>query len=422
MLKEGYLGQTVRDFLDECIEPETIGRIIIYGNGDDPLFEGTYEDIPEELLDAEFLECEGYTNNGQGVQMTINTDQGEENQSSTYYITVQDFLEDCNSDYISIYDLESEEVIYEGYKDEVPDDIAELIFISYDAPDNLSINLSDYEDSDYYDYDDNDEIEMEVDEDEDVEECVKKSTLVEDELTEDNNFDLTLWLNEIDYNGPRYRGDLYPATNQYAINEEDIPDNMRLKSIDVYGDSDEAEYHYITQQEFDDEDYKQFKNEFLRCLRENIKKDNITTPFKFTLTVECRDGEEYGYVVDNIIFDGNDFVDEDINTDEGNSNDVLKVQINDVTFMLTPEDFSTEVSDEQVKEYSDQLSTDYNGYVLEIPLNDINIDPENDEADLFDWCDNHLADYLSEKSGYVVDHINSYSILNDTDYDYDTLD
>lgn len=155
-LKEGYIGQTLQDFLDDCIDYYMIDKIYIYGDTD-IVYEGSIDDIPDDMLDAEFLECEMYSNRRDIV--TINVDSSEEYGVTTYYNTVEDFIEDCNNDTVVVWDIATNQEVFRGYKDEIPDDVLDMIFCSYDTPEELSVNLNDYEGSDFDDFDDEEEIE-----------------------------------------------------------------------------------------------------------------------------------------------------------------------------------------------------------------------------------------------------------------------
>lgn len=154
-LKEGYLGQTLQDFLDVCIDEYVIDKIYVYGT-EDIVYEGPMDDLPDDMRDAEFLEFEAYSNGRDMV--TINVDSTEEYGLDTYYTTLEDFLDDCNNENIIIFDLGSEEEIFRGDKYDIPDELKDLIFASFDSPNELSVNLSDYEgDSDDYDEDEDDD-------------------------------------------------------------------------------------------------------------------------------------------------------------------------------------------------------------------------------------------------------------------------
>lgn len=150
-LKEGYLGQTLQDFLDDCMDYSIIDNIYIYGN-DDVVYEGPIDDIPEDMLDTEFLECDMYTNRKSVV--TVNVDSSEEYGAGIYEF-LNEFLDDCNCELVVIYDLAEGEEIFNGYKEDIPEEYLEYAFASYDAPEEMSVNLNDYE-GDSYDEDDDD--------------------------------------------------------------------------------------------------------------------------------------------------------------------------------------------------------------------------------------------------------------------------
>lgn len=146
-LKEGYYGQTLQDFLDDCMDSSAIDKIYIYGNND-VVYEGTLDGIPDDMLGTEFLECEMYTNNKSVV--TVNVDSSEEYGAGMYEF-LNEFLDDCNCELVVIYDVAEGEVIFSGYKEDIPEEYLEYAFTSYDAPDEMSVNLNDYEGEDDFD-------------------------------------------------------------------------------------------------------------------------------------------------------------------------------------------------------------------------------------------------------------------------------
>ena len=146
-LKEGYYGQTLQDFLDDCVDYSSIDKVYIYGN-DDVVYEGPIDDIPEDMLETEFLECDMYTNRKSVV--TVNVDSSKEYGAGTYEF-LNEFLDDCNCELVVIYDLAEGEEIFSGYKEDIPEEYLEYAFASYDAPEEMSVNLNDYEGEDDFD-------------------------------------------------------------------------------------------------------------------------------------------------------------------------------------------------------------------------------------------------------------------------------
>lgn len=141
-LKEGYLGQTLSDFFFDCIEPENIEKVVLWGD-EDIVYEGSYDDIPEDMLDTEFMEFDCGSD-----KVVVNVDSNEEYQVTDYYTTLSDFLEDCNCDEVEVYDLGTDETLFDGDKYDIDDEVLDKIFISFDAPNYISINLSGYEPND----------------------------------------------------------------------------------------------------------------------------------------------------------------------------------------------------------------------------------------------------------------------------------
>lgn len=132
-LSEGYLGQTVEDFFDDCSDASAINRVIVYALDDEePVYDGEYYDLPESILEAPFLEF------GTIGQLIVNVaDEG----GSDYYDTLDDFLGDANVDDVQVWDTDSEDVAYDGDKDSVDDELGQKSFLSFDAPEYITINL-----------------------------------------------------------------------------------------------------------------------------------------------------------------------------------------------------------------------------------------------------------------------------------------
>lgn len=159
-LNEGYIGQTLEDFFGVCVEPEIgIQQVVLSDINEDEFddsicFNGKYEELTDTEMGYEFHEFDTF---GEGVTINVGVESGDD-----YYATVEDFLEDCNEDNITIFDLDKGEVIFEGDRYEIPDEVLEMEFASFDAPKKITINVTcsdeefedDVEDFDSYDEDD----------------------------------------------------------------------------------------------------------------------------------------------------------------------------------------------------------------------------------------------------------------------------
>jgi len=147
-LKEGYLGQTLEDFFDDCVDPDTIGQVTLWGDGDEPVYDGGYDGAINEFGNNEFIEFDCG-----GGKVTINVDTLLDVQVTNYFVDVQDFIECFNGDEIEVYDVETDKILFSGDRYDLPDDVAEKIFLSFDAPKFISINIEEDGD-DYDDFDD----------------------------------------------------------------------------------------------------------------------------------------------------------------------------------------------------------------------------------------------------------------------------
>lgn len=115
----------------------------------------------------------------------------------------------------------------------------------------------------------------------------------------------------LDINGPQYRGAPYPSLKKCAINESEIPDNMRAKEFSIddintsYGKDEVAiACTWITQEEFDEDDANDFIEEFQRAVEAICDKHDFDNILEINIEVICRDGREYGHYLDTIIYNG----------------------------------------------------------------------------------------------------------------------
>ena len=159
VLKEGYVGQTVEDFLEYCAGPDAIDSIVIADNSADDyteVFTGSYDELRDksDLYNADFADFDC------GSQpVTINVSK-KDISGGSWYETIGDFIEDFNGDEIVVYSVDDDEEIFSGYKEDLPEEFEDYYFTSFDAPSFICINISEianYDDDDDYEDDDLDE-------------------------------------------------------------------------------------------------------------------------------------------------------------------------------------------------------------------------------------------------------------------------
>ena len=135
-LTEGYYGETLEDFFDFCVEPSIISKFYIANIHDDdynPEELDDYDDVIDKYGDSEFIEFDCC---GKGIIVNIDT---TEETGGYIYSTLEDFLEDVNEDEIRIFDFATEEEVFNGDKDDIPEELLEAVFVSFDAPDQIAI-------------------------------------------------------------------------------------------------------------------------------------------------------------------------------------------------------------------------------------------------------------------------------------------
>lgn len=152
-LKEGYIGQTVEDFFNACGEPDMISEFYMANVDDDDYDPDKLTDYNEVI--EKYGECDFWEFDTMGSGLTVNIDTTAEYSDGDYYstLTLDDFIGDCNDDEIAIYDFGADEEVFRGFKDEIPDELLEAVFVSFDAPDMISINYKGEETDDYDDED-----------------------------------------------------------------------------------------------------------------------------------------------------------------------------------------------------------------------------------------------------------------------------
>jgi hypothetical protein len=184
-INEGYVGQTLEEFFEDCTDAEAIDKIIVYNTDIDDVDDSivvdhkSYEEIPENILNASFSDFDVG-----GGKIVINS---SEDANSGYYDTVGDFIDDYNGDDVEIFDADTEKTLYSGDKSDVPEEILDKGFSTFDTPEYISVNVTDVEDDDKDDEDKDDVDESKSNSSKIVLSTEEKNIL--DDLTEKNKMD-----------------------------------------------------------------------------------------------------------------------------------------------------------------------------------------------------------------------------------------
>ena len=138
-LQEGYLGQTLYDFLNDCLDLSAIDKLEIANNDEDEftvIYSGkaNLDKLGEYLLSSSFAD---FDTGMDSVVINAEKDGG----GTDYYSTVSDFVDDYNGDEVNI-EVDGEQ-IFSGFKDDIPDEILDYGFVSYDGSKYLCVNVSD---------------------------------------------------------------------------------------------------------------------------------------------------------------------------------------------------------------------------------------------------------------------------------------
>lgn len=135
-ISEGYLGQTLRDFLSACLDTDGISNIIIHvKDREEPVYEGKVYDIPSAILDAEFMEF------GTAGSKPLKVNVSESPSWDDYYEFLDEFLGDANVDDVVVWDADSESTIYSGDVYGVPEEALQKNFAGFYVDGPLWVNL-----------------------------------------------------------------------------------------------------------------------------------------------------------------------------------------------------------------------------------------------------------------------------------------
>lgn len=176
-LREGFVGQTLSDFLDVCDNEDRLERITISNIDEDDydksllLKDGRPEDITNSELKAEF---EDFDCGGKAVIVSIDSAKSE--SEDPYFETLSDFIDNYNGDDVVIEDFKDGQEVFRGDKEDIPDEFLESTFLNFkcEEPGYLSVNVS-LKDSNDEDEDDEDAEDDSMDESKEM----KESTVSE---------------------------------------------------------------------------------------------------------------------------------------------------------------------------------------------------------------------------------------------------
>lgn len=88
--------------------------------------------------------------------------------------------------------------------------------------------------------------------------------------------------------GPEYRGAAYPEFQECAINEGNIPDEMRFKEWDIEETEDGYKLTWMTYEDFEVVDREVFLYEVERCFKSIKKKYNYTDEINIAVYLESQ--------------------------------------------------------------------------------------------------------------------------------------
>ena len=142
-LNENYHFNTVYDFLYLCAETSNLDKIIINNGKGNTEFEGTYDELEEtNFIDAEFKE---FTTGDDKITINISDD-------SVFY-ELEDFLENFAGGTVTLFDVDAQNNVFTGHKDEIPEEYLQKLVCSFDEPNSIIIDIEDDSVEDEIDWD-----------------------------------------------------------------------------------------------------------------------------------------------------------------------------------------------------------------------------------------------------------------------------
>ena len=132
--------QIVSDFIETIIEPENIEDVLVFdldGEDEEQIFEGKFEDLPPDVLNAEFIGFDV----GQGT-LIINIDSDSEIDELTPTVAnmLNKFTDDFNEN-ISVWDQATGDEVFQGTKQSVLEEYGNEAFLSFEAPERLELKV-----------------------------------------------------------------------------------------------------------------------------------------------------------------------------------------------------------------------------------------------------------------------------------------
>lgn len=129
---------------------------------------------------------------------------------------------------------------------------------------------------------------------------IEENSKLSESLEDDEDIKSEIRNLEKIYNGAKFRGADVPEPEFGYINQANIPDNMRLKYLEINVKDDVIYIDYITQEPFNENDFEEFLAEVTQALY--VRFDELSTePIKFVIEAICRDGKKYGHKVQELV-------------------------------------------------------------------------------------------------------------------------
>lgn len=132
--------QIVSDFTETIIEPENIENVLVFdldGEDEEQIFEGKFEDLPPDVLNAEFIGFDV----GQGTLIiNIDSDSEIDELTPTVATMLNKFTDDFNEN-ISVWDQATGDEVFQGTKQSVLEEYGSEAFLSFEAPERLELKV-----------------------------------------------------------------------------------------------------------------------------------------------------------------------------------------------------------------------------------------------------------------------------------------
>lgn len=135
---KGFVTQTLEDFLYNHIDPSNLDDLVVIDIKDEDediiVYRGNYRGLPEHLKELSF---HSFSAGEDEIIFNVGLDGFGDS-----HINLKDVLKDYVGNDIIIYNLELDDIVFKGDKNDLPENLLDAGFISFSVPSLLVVNIN----------------------------------------------------------------------------------------------------------------------------------------------------------------------------------------------------------------------------------------------------------------------------------------